>query len=140
MNYTVIRDVGNTERLENGHHYAYTFRVFDLIGNGFADLTPEEYLTFTEDIKFRLYQKGLHILDVRKIDNYELEFVGKYNENSITAILVIIVIGIALMTFGLWIVRHNIKEVAVASGLGFSFGILLLIGVFFFGLIKRGKG
>ena len=138
MNYTVVRNVSNTERLESGHHYAYTFRVFDLIGNGFADLTPEEYLTFTEDIKFRLYQKGLYILDVRKIDNYELEFVGKYIENSITAILVIIVIGIALMTFGLWIVRHNIKEVAVASG--FGFGILLLIGVFFFGLIKKGKG
>lgn len=140
MNYTVIRNVGNTERLESGHHYAYTFRVFDLIGNGFASLTPEEYLTFTEDIKFRLYQKGLYVIDIRRIDDYELEVIGKYNENSITAILVIIVIGIALMTFGLWVMRHNIKEVAVASGLGFSFGILLLLGVFFFGLCKTGKG
>jgi len=125
--------------LENGHYYSYTFRVFDLWGGGFTGLTPEEYLTFTEDVKFRLYQKGLRILDIKKIDDYELEFIGKYNENSVTAIVIVIVIGIALAVFGLWIVRHNITEVAVAAGLGFSFGILLLIGIFFFGLFKSGK-
>lgn len=139
MNYNVIRNVSNTERLENGHHYAYTFRVFDLIGNGFADLTPEEYLSFEEDIRSRLYEKGLNVIDIRKINNYELEFVGRYNENSIIAILVIIVIGIALATVGLFITRHSIKEVAVAGGLGFLFGIIVIAGLFL-GLFKTGKG
>jgi len=140
MQYNFIRNVGSNETLENGHYYSYTFRVFDFWGGGFAGLTPEEYLTFIEDVKFRLYQKGLYILDVKKIDDHELEFIGKYNENSVTAIAIIIVIGIALSVFGLWIIRHNIKEVAIAGGLGFSFGILLLIGVFFLGLFKTGKG
>lgn len=140
MNYNFIRNVGSNETLENRHYYSYNFRVFDLWGGGFAGLTPEEYLSFIEDVKFRLYLKGLRILDIKKIDDYELEFIGKYNENSVTAIAIIIVIGIALAVFGLWIIRHNIKEVAIAGGLGFSFGILVVLGILFFGLFKQGKG
>lgn len=140
MNYNFIRNVGSNETLENRHYYSYNFRVFDLWGGGFAGLTPEEYLSFIEDVKFRLYLKGLRILDIKKIDDYELEFIGKYNENSVTAIAIIIVIGIALAVFGLWIIRHNIKEVAIAGGLGFSFGILIILGILFFGLFKQGKG
>jgi len=138
MNYKFIRNVGSKEHLENEHYYSYTFRVFDLWGGGFAGLTPEEYLSFTEDVKFRLYQKGLRILDIKKIDDYELEFIGKYYENSVTAIAIIIVIGIALAVFGLWIIRHNITEVAVAGSLGFLFAIIV-IGGLFLGLFKKGK-
>lgn len=140
MRYNFIRDVGNSEQLENNHYYSYTFRVYDFFGNGFADLTPAEYLSFTEDVKFRLYLKGLRVLDIKRIDDFELEFIGKYYENSVTAIAIIITIGIALSVFGLWIIRHNIREVAIAGGLGFSFGIFIVLGILFFGLFKGKKG
>lgn len=138
--YRFIRDVSDREQLENGHYYSYNIRVHDFFGNGFADLNSEQYLNFTEDVKLRLYEKGLHIFDIKRIDDFELEFTGKYTENSVIAIAIIIVIGLALAVFGLWIIRHNIKEVAVAGGIGFSFGILIILGVLFFGLFKQGKG
>ena len=137
--YRFIRNVDSNEQLENGRYYSYAIRVYDFFGNGFADLSSEKYLDFIEDVKLRLYEKGLHIFDIKKIDDFELEFTGKYNENSVLAIAIVVVIGLALAVFGLWIIRHNIKEVAVAGGVGFSFGILLILGVLFFGLFNQGK-
>lgn len=139
MRYTFVRNVEDNEKLEYDHHYVYNVNIWSVFGNGFAGLSSEEYISFIESLKSKLYDKGLVVVDVNRIGDYEVELVSRCITQSPTALAIIVVIGVALAVFGLWIVRHNIKEVAVAGATGFSFGILLLIGIFFFGLFKKGK-
>jgi len=111
MTYTIVRTVPRDETLQYGHYYMVKTEVQNLTGEGFSRWTPDDWSDFRAKLQFEMSQNDLVLVDIEKITDYEANIITRYEGHSILALAIVIVIGAALTTFGLWIVRDNIVEI-----------------------------
>lgn len=111
MTYQIVRTVPRDEPLQHGHYYMVKTEVQNLTGEGFSKWTTSDWSDFHARLQYEMSQNQLVLVDVEKITDYEANIITRYEGHSILALAIVIVIGTALATFGLWTVRDNIVEI-----------------------------
>jgi len=139
VQYTELRTVDPGETLEYGKYYLVKTEANNLLGEGFARWTSQDWRDFRAKLQYEMSQNDLLLVGIEKIDDHRAGIITRYEGHSILAISIVAVIGIALSVFGLWIVNDEIVEI-LREGKPIAFaGVLIVLAIIGFMIFAKLK-